>query len=119
VRRLPVRLAGRRRHVHSCMIPQVLTDGVSNAALSVTSVMADDRFAHGYDAGNIVDGIVERDSVTGEYILVDEDGERFNPQRALAMLLGKKVRMTMVSFDALEEMGKMYEAARAAMGKPD
>jgi hypothetical protein len=85
----------------------------------VTFHMADDRFAYGYDAGNIVDGIVERDADTGEYVLVDEDGERFSPQQALSTLVGKKVRMTMVSFDAMEDMAKMYEAAQAAMGKPD
>jgi len=78
-----------------------------------------DRFAYGFDAGNIVDGTVQRDPVTGEYILVDEDGERFNPQRALATMVGKKVRVTMVSFEALEDMGKMYAAAQAALGKPD
>ena len=78
-----------------------------------------DRFAYGYDAGNIVEGVVTLDAATGEYILVDEEGDRFNPQKALATLVGKKVRITMISYEALESMEKMYEAAQAAMGKPD
>lgn len=79
----------------------------------------DDRFAYGFDAGNIVDGIVQKDPVTGEFFLVDDDGEKFNPQRALATMVGKRVRMTMVSFEALENLEKMYLAAQAALGKSD
>lgn len=81
--------------------------------------MADDRFSYGYDAGNIIDGVVQKDPETGDFVLVDDDGEKFNPRRALETLVGKKVRLTMISFDALEDMSKMYEAAQAAMGKPD
>jgi citrate lyase alpha subunit len=78
-----------------------------------------DRFDCGYDAGTIVDGIVQQDPGTKQYILVDEDGKAFNPQRVLETLVGKRVRMTMVSFEAMENLERMYEAAQAAMGKPD
>jgi hypothetical protein len=78
-----------------------------------------DRFDYGYDAGTIVDGEVKLDAGTGQYVLVDDDGKVFNPQRVLETLVGKKVRMTMVSFEAMENMEHMYAAAQAAMGKPD
>jgi hypothetical protein len=75
-----------------------------------------DRYSYGYDAGNIVDGVVCRDPETKICIIVDEDGEEFNPQTVLETLVGKKVRMTMISFEALENMEKIYEAA---VGKAD
>ena len=78
-----------------------------------------DRFTYGFDAGNIVDGIVQVDPITGECMLVDDDGEKFYPQKALATMTGKRVRVTMVSFEALENLEKMYTAAQAALGKPD
>jgi hypothetical protein len=77
-----------------------------------------DRFAYGYDAGVVVDGMV-RLNQTGVYELVDEDEEIFNPQEALRSLVGKKVRMTMISFEALENMENMYAAAQAAFGKSE
>lgn len=81
--------------------------------------MQDDRFAYGYDAGNIIDGVVKKDEETGELILVDDDGDVFRPVQALESLLEKKVRVTIISFDALQSMEELYAAAQAAMGKPD
>lgn len=77
-----------------------------------------DRFSYGYDAGVIVDGEVKRDDA-GKIILVDDDGEIFCPDEALGTLIGKKARMTIISFEAIENMERMYAAAQAAMGKSD
>lgn len=77
---------------------------------SVLSVM-DDRFAYGFDAGNIVDGTVSVDPDSGEIFLLDEeDGSKFFPKEALSSLIGKKVRMTVVSFEAMEAMEAMHGA---------
>ena len=59
------------------------------------------------DVGQIVDGRVEIDPTTGSVVLVDDDGSRFDPIEALSSLLGKKVRLTMVSFEAIEAMEKV------------
>ena len=71
-----------------------------------------DRFAHGFDAGNIVDGEVALDEVTGRFVLVDEDGVGFDPQVVLQRLAGRKVRMTIVSFESLIELEDMYQTAQ-------
>jgi len=73
-----------------------------------------DRYAHGFDAGNIVDGEVVLDEATGRFVLVDEDGVGFDPQVVLQRLVGKKVRMTIVSFESLIELEDMYEASQQA-----
>lgn len=70
-----------------------------------------DRNAHGFDAGNIIDGTVTLDEETGRYVLVDEDGLGFDPQAALQALAGKKVRMTLISFESIIELENMYRAA--------
>lgn len=76
-----------------------------------------DRLSHGYDAGLIIDGVVFIDSKTGEAILTDDEGVGFNPNQALTTLVGKKVRMTIITLDAIEEMEKLLEAAQATFGK--
>lgn len=59
------------------------------------------------DVGQIVDGRVEVDPETGSVVLLDDDGSSFDPLAALSCLLGKKVRLTLVSFEAIEEMEKV------------
>lgn len=71
-----------------------------------------DRFEHGYDAGVFRDGTVTLDSKTGRYVLVDDDGVGFDPQTALSSLLGRKVRLTMISFEALQTLEEMTKAAQ-------
>lgn len=66
-----------------------------------------DRNAHGYDAGAIVDGTVVYDEDRKEYVLVDEDGTAFSSQEVLKTLLGKQVRLTCVSFEAIESLEKL------------
>lgn len=78
-----------------------------------------DRFEYGFDAGVIVDGLVRVNAETGKIELVDDDGEVFCPEEALGTLQGKKIRLTVVSFEALESMTKMYGMAQSALGKPD
>ena len=63
-----------------------------------------DRKTYGYDAGSIVDGVVTVDPSTGEHVLVDDDGLAFSSQEVLKTLVGKKVRMTMIGFDSIEEL---------------
>ena len=68
-----------------------------------------DRKKYGYDAGNIVDGVVTADPSTGELVLVDEDGVAFSSQCVLKELVGKKVRVTVVSFESIEELEKLLD----------
>lgn len=72
-----------------------------------------DRYAYGYDAGQIIDGTVSFDEKLNRFVVVDDDGVAFDPQRALQDLVGKKIRMTMVSFESMEEMEKLLAAAAA------
>jgi len=71
-----------------------------------------DRFQHGFDAGVLRDGTVTLDGKTGHLVLVDDDGIGFDPQAALATLLGKKVRITMISFESLQTIEEMTAAAQ-------
>lgn len=58
----------------------------------------------GFDAGTIVDGVVIWDGILGRYVLVDEDGVGFDPHSVLEGLDGKRVRLTMVSFEAMDKI---------------
>lgn len=71
-----------------------------------------DRMAHGFDAGSIVDGTVTRDG--DRIVIVDDEGVAFDPASALASLEGRKVRMTLVSFEAMQDLGEMLKKAEAA-----
>lgn len=70
-----------------------------------------DRYAHGYDAGTIVDGVVTEHE--GRHILMDDEGVAFDPQVVLAALVGKKIRMTMVGFEAMEEIKRLTKEANS------
>jgi len=63
------------------------------------------KYDGGFDAGIIVDGVVKQ--VGDSYIIVDDDGVVFNPAEAMNRMLGQRVRMTMASFETLENMSKM------------
>jgi len=63
------------------------------------------RYKHGMDIGTIVEGTVV--SHEGRFIIVDEDEIAFDPQIVLSTLEGKKIRLTMVSFETLENIEKM------------
>lgn len=66
-----------------------------------------DSKQYGYDAGYVVDGIVSINAETGEFILIDEDGVGFSSQEVLKSLIGKKVRITMISHESMEEIQKL------------
>lgn len=70
-----------------------------------------DRNLYGYDAGNIVDGEVILDAMTGEYVILDDDGKAFSTQALLKSLVGKKVRLTCISFEAIETLEKIIAQA--------
>lgn len=70
-----------------------------------------DRHAHGYDAGAIVDGNVVLDEERGEYVLVDDEGVAFSIQEMLKTLAGKQVRITCVSFEAIENMQRLVSSS--------
>lgn len=69
-----------------------------------------DRNSYGYDAGNIVDGVVSKDTTRNEYVLIDEDGVGFSSQEVLKGLEGKKVRLTIISFESIEAMEKLLSS---------
>ena len=71
-----------------------------------------DRYTHGWDAGSIVDGDVCLDPDTGEYVVVNEDGKAFSSQAVLKQLEGKKIRITLVSFEIMDTIEKMMVKAR-------
>lgn len=66
-----------------------------------------DRLQYGYDAGNIIDGEVVFDEDKKEYVLLDEDGLGFSTQDLLKSLVGKKVRLTCITFESIEAIEKM------------
>ena len=70
----------------------------------------------GYDAGHILDGKVVLDPVRGEYVLRDDEGQAFSTQDLLKSLAGKKVRLTCVSFEAMQDLEKMLEAVTLKSG---
>ncbi len=72
-----------------------------------------DRLTHGYDAGVIVDGEVVHDPDTGEYVLLDEDGRAFSSQQLLKLLSGKRVRLTCISFEAMESLEKLVHQSQS------
>lgn len=67
-----------------------------------------DRYAHGIDIGTIVEGVVQVHD--GKLIIMDEDGVAFDPQIVLSTLIGKKIRMTMVSFETMENLENLLRA---------
>lgn len=71
-----------------------------------------DRFEGGFDAGNIIDGLVTYDPDTGEYVVTDEDGKSFSSQAMLKSLIGRKVRLTCVSFEAMDEITKLVASTQ-------
>jgi hypothetical protein len=71
-----------------------------------------DRFAHGFDAGQIIDGEVVLDAGTGRYVLMDEDGVGFDPQAALAALAGQRIRLTMISHRSIQRAEELMAEAR-------
>ena len=61
-----------------------------------------------------MDGEVTLDDATGRFVLVDEDGIGFDPKVVLQHLAGKKIRMTVVSFESLVELEDMYQTSQQA-----
>lgn len=66
-----------------------------------------DRLKYGYDAGQIVEGVVTLDPATGRFVLLDEDGVGYDPQVVLQSLDGQVVRFTIISMRSLENMQQM------------
>lgn len=73
-----------------------------------------DRLKYGYDAGNIIDGKVVWDENTKEYVILDDEGTAFSSQSLLKSLHGKKVRLTCISFESIENIQKMLLSASDA-----
>jgi hypothetical protein len=72
-----------------------------------------DQFQHGFDAGLIIDGIVTLDPNTQRFVLVDEDNKGLDLQVALQHLDGKRIRLTIVSFETMEALESMLNATRS------
>ena len=70
-----------------------------------------DRTSYGYDAGSIIEGDDTLDPNTGEYVIVDEEGVAFSSQSILKSLLGQRVRLTCISFEAIQNIQNMLAEA--------
>ena len=66
-----------------------------------------DRNTYGYDAGTIVEGIVTWSESLNRYIIIDEENIGFDPNAVLQKLDGMKIRITIISFEAIENIEKM------------
>jgi len=71
-----------------------------------------DRNAYGYDAGTIVEGEVRWSDSLNRYVIVDDEDVGFDPNAVLQKLDGMKVRFTLVSFEAIENVEKLLAAAQ-------
>lgn len=69
--------------------------------------------------GHLIEGVVEQDPLTDRYVIqtVDSDGNpvTFDPEKALAALLGQEVRLTLASFDALAQLAALVEDSDRVM----
>lgn len=70
-----------------------------------------DRYAHGYDAGLIVDGEVYWSDNLKRYVIKDCDGVLFDIQEVMKKADGKTVRMTFVTDETVRIMEQMLEQA--------
>lgn len=68
-----------------------------------------DRFLHGFDAGQIVEGTVKLDDATGRYLVVDEDGVGYDVHAVLSRLDGKAIRLTLITMEAVLNMESMLK----------
>lgn len=88
--------------------------GIDYVGQSVSYYMVykklDDIIRNGLSAGIILDGIVLLDKGTGEYVILDEDGEAYSIQSILASMVGKRIRFTTVTFETLETLERMLSA---------
>lgn len=66
-----------------------------------------DRFVHGFDAGQIVDGVVS--VIDGSLIIVDDDGVGYDVSHTLQTLAGQRVRLTVITMEAIDNIGKMLQ----------
>lgn len=69
-----------------------------------------DRFAYGFDAGQIIDGVVKYDETLKTHIVVDDDGVGYAIEPALAKLKGQRVRLTLVTMEAMLKMEQMLQS---------
>lgn len=65
--------------------------------------------------GHLIEGTVEQDPMTDRLVIrtVDADGNpvTFEPEKALAALVGQEVRFTLASFDQLTKLAQLVEEA--------
>ena len=71
-----------------------------------------DRFIHGYDAGIIIDGEVKMNE-HGNFLVVDDEGIATNVDAVMSSLVGKQVRFTIISLEAMNEMQKLLDSSGA------
>jgi hypothetical protein len=71
-----------------------------------------DRFQHGFDAGQIIDGTVVLDENLNRLVIVDEDNNGFDVQSALTHLQGEKVRLTLISFESMDKIEQLIRTVQ-------
>jgi hypothetical protein len=68
-----------------------------------------DRYAYGYDAGLIVDGVVIFNDELKRHVLVDDEGVMFDVQASLSSMVGKTVRVTLIPFESMQKLADMVK----------
>ena len=64
------------------------------------------------DIGHLVEGVVETDPLTGLCYIAQTNGSqitRFDVQEALKKLQGQEVRLTLVTFEAINNLANLLE----------
>ncbi len=64
-----------------------------------------DRFVHGFDAGQIIDGTVV--VLENRILIIDEDGVGYDVTETLKTLNGHQIRLTIVTLEAMTRMESM------------
>jgi len=66
--------------------------------------MESNHDSHEFDVGEIIDGVILYDDQLNKYIIMDDEGTKFDIQSAFEKLNGKKVRLTLISFDSMDKI---------------
>lgn len=64
-----------------------------------------DRYAYGYDAGQIVEGVILYDDESKTHVIVNSNGIGYSTEQVLSTLVGQKVRLNLVMMEIVHGLG--------------